>query len=91
MWLEGLIILVVIVLALVVGCTCMHVRRGGLHVAAAALASCPWVCFLCCRMMLDPHPLGWACWAVGLLGNARYCPCCRSKLACVLPCCSAVH
>lgn len=28
MWLEGLIILVVIVLALVVGCTCMHVRCG---------------------------------------------------------------
>ncbi len=27
MWLEGLIILVVIVMALAVGCTCMHVRR----------------------------------------------------------------
>lgn len=28
MWLEGLIILVVIVLALTVGCTCMHVSCG---------------------------------------------------------------
>ena len=28
MWLEGLIILVVVVLALVVGCTCMHVSCG---------------------------------------------------------------
>lgn len=28
MWLEGLIVLVVILLALVVGCTCMHVSQG---------------------------------------------------------------